>query len=131
MSRSRTKGAATLDEASPAFILISRIFVLLITLLLAIIPWSERYQILDSFPQGRDTELNLLAAFVILGLILLFVRSSKKRIRRILAFRPLLLAMMPTARSILLTSRHGLALADPDHPPHRVFSGMCNLPLQI
>lgn len=132
VSRSQSNGAALLDEASPMFILMSRILVVLITLLLVIIPWSEHYSMLDSFPHGQDTEFNLLAAFLILGLILLFVRSSKKRIRRYLTFRPLLLSMIPPAKYLLSGFRHGLVLTDADHPPHPGSClDMCNLPLQI
>lgn len=127
MSRSRRNGAAILDEASPAFIVIGRIFVALITLLLAIIPWSERYHTLDSFPHGQDTELNLLASFVLVGFILLFVRSAQRRIRRFLTFRPLAHSMVRPAASARFG--HGLVRLDDDGPPHP--GGMCNLPLQI
>jgi peptidoglycan/LPS O-acetylase OafA/YrhL len=121
-----------LDAASPGFIRLSRILIVLITLLLAIIPVSERYSSLDSFPHGQDTELNLLAFFMILGLILLFVRSSKKRLRSLLAFGYLLLSMIRLALSLIPDSRHGLVLTDAHHPPIPGSSlDVYNLPLRI
>jgi peptidoglycan/LPS O-acetylase OafA/YrhL len=132
VSRSQTQDAARLDAASPGFIRLSRILIVLITLLLAIIPVSERYSALDSFPHGQDTELNLLAFFMILGLILLFVRSSKKRLRSLLAFGYLLLSMIRLALSLIPDSRHGLVLTDAHHPPIPGSSlDVYNLPLRI
>ena len=129
VKRRQTNGSAIPDEASPAFVLMSRILVVLITLLLAVIPWSERYSLLDSFPHGQDTELNLLAFFVILGLILLILRSARKQIRAFLAFKHLLLTMIRPEPSPVLDFRHQLVLTDADRPPHPGF--LYNLPLQI
>jgi len=50
-------------------------FVWLVAALLAVIPWSERYSMLDNFPHGQDTEFGLLAFLVFLGLMLLLARS--------------------------------------------------------
>ena len=129
VERRHTNGSAIPDEASPAFVLMSRIVVVLITLLLAVIPWSERYSLLDSFPHGQDTELNLLAFFVILGLILLILRSARRQIRTFFAFRHLLLTMIRPELSPVLDFRHGLVLTDADRPPHPGF--LYNLPLLI
>lgn len=128
MSRNQTSGAA-LDDDSPAFIVVSRILVVLITVLLAIIPWSERYSNLDTFPHSQDTELNLLAFLLILGLVLLIVRSGKKRLR---AFIRVLLARVRTAMSPTRESRRGLVFWDA-HPPPLTASSLdrYNLPLQI
>lgn len=132
MSRSRTERASIFDDASPAFVLISRVLVVLITLLLAMIPWSERYHTLDSFPHGQDTELNLLALFVFVGLILLFVRAGKKRLRSFLATRFLLISIIRPALALVPGAHHGLALAESDDPPHPGSSlDLYNLPLQI
>lgn len=130
MSSSYAKRSTIPDEAP--FILISRILVVLITLLLAVIPWSERYSILDSFPHSQDTEFNLLACFVILGLILLIARSGRKRLRTLLAFRHVLLSIVRPAVSLVPRSGHGLLLTNADDPPlPRSSLDLYNLPLQI
>ncbi|HEV2280519.1 MAG TPA: hypothetical protein VGS02_20225 [Acidobacteriaceae bacterium] len=128
--RTHTNGSAIPDEASPAFILISRILVVLITVLLAVIPWSERYSLLDSFPHGQDTELNLLAFLVILGLILLILRAGRKQLRTFFAFKRVLLTIIRPATSPIRGSHHGIVLTDADRPPHPG-SSLYNLPLLI
>ena len=125
-----TNGSAIQDEASPGFILISRILVAVITLLLAVIPWSERYSLLDSFPHGQDTELNLLAFLVILGLILLILRASRKQLRTFFAFNRVLLTIIRSALAPMRHSHHGIVGTDADHPPH-LGSSLYNLPLLI
>lgn len=130
VKRSHTNGLAIQDEASPAFVLISRILVVLITLLVAVIPWSERYSLLDSFPHGQDTELNLLAFLVILGLILLILRASRKQLRTFFAFKRVLLTIIRRAPSLSRDSHHGVVLTDGDRPPHPG-SSLYNLPLLI
>ncbi|HKO11884.1 MAG TPA: hypothetical protein VJV22_07950 [Acidobacteriaceae bacterium] len=115
--------AAILDEPTPAFILMSRILLGMIALLLIIIPWSERYSALDSFPHGHDTELSLLTFFAIFGLILLFVRAAKKQLRKLLAVRYLLLSIIPLAVSLTPNC--------PRPPLPGSSLEMYNLPLQI
>lgn len=129
MSRHQRNGAANLDDDSPAFILVSRILVALITLLLAIIPWSERYSNLDTFPHSQDTELNLLAFLLILGLVLLIVRSGKKRLQ---TFIRVLLVWVRFAMSLMRESLRGWVLTDA-HPPPIPASSLdrYNFPLQI
>ncbi len=121
-----------LDEVLPGFVLMSRILVLLMALLLAIIPWSERYSGLDNFPQGQDTELNLLAFFVLLGLILLFAHSLRKGLSALFLLRYFLSAIVQLAHSLVSDSRHDVALDVPHSPP---LPSLClsafNLPLQI
>ena len=116
VSRSERRGGARLDEASPAFVLMSRILLGAIALLLVIIPWTERYSTLDNFPHGHDTELSLLGFFVLLGLLLLFVRSARKQIRSLLALRYALLSMLP-AGPTTADRQHGAGLTDTHHPP--------------
>lgn len=130
MTRTQRRGTAILNEASPAFVLISRVLIVLITLLLAVIPWSERYSLLDSFPHGQDTELNLLAFLVILGLILLILRASRKQLRTSFAFKRALLTITQPAPSPIRDSHHGVVITDADHPPHPG-SSLYNLPLLI
>ena len=121
------------DEPSPAFILMGRILIGVMTLLLVIIPWSECYSTLDSFPHGQDTEFGILAFFAILGFILLFVRATRDQLRNLLAaFRDLLLSIIPLAMSLLPDYRHGRALTNlPPPPPPDSPLEIYNLPLQI
>jgi len=132
VDRRKRTAATALDEVSPGFILLSRILIALMTLLLAVIPWSERYSMMDNFPHGQDTELNLLAFFVILGLILLFVRSRKKGLSALFAIRYFLLSIIRFALSFVPDSLHGVISAVPHSPPLPSPSlGIYNLPLQI
>lgn len=50
----------------------TQLFLLLIGLLLAVIPFSERYFTLDNFPKGQDFETNMIALLAVFGLMLLF-----------------------------------------------------------
>ena len=110
----------------------SRILIVLMTLLLAVIPWSERYSTLDNFPHGQDTELNLLAFFALLGLILLFVRARKKGLTVLFAIRDFLLSIVRFALSLVPDSLHAVISAIPHSPPLPSPSlGIYNLPLQI
>lgn len=119
-------------EASPAFILMSRILIGVIGLLLLVIPWSERYSALDSFPNGHDVELSVLAFFVMLGLILLFVRFGKGRLVSLLAFRNVLLSSIRLAVALLAYRSRARLLTDPHHPPLPSSAlDWFNLPLQI
>lgn len=133
VSRMQTDGGAIRDDPSSAFILMScRFLVFAITLTLIFIPWSEHYSRLDTFPRGEDSEFSLLASLVILGIILLLVRSGKKRLRSLLVVRYLLLAIIQLAASVISDSRHVQALTDPHHPPLPALSlGHFNIPLQI
>ena len=114
-----------------------RILIGMMTLLLIIIPWSECYSTLDSFPHGHDTELSLLTFFAMLGLVLLFVRSAKIQLKRLLALRYSLLSMTALALSPTSSCGHGVALTGPLYPTplYPPLPGLsleiCNLPLQI
>lgn len=103
---------------------------MLITALLVVIPWSERYSLLDSFPHGQDTELNLLAFLVILGLILLILHASRKQLRTFFAFKHVLLTIIRPALSLIRDFHHGPVQQDAGRPPHPG-SSLYNLPLQI
>jgi hypothetical protein len=128
----RRKAVNSLDDASPAFVRMSRILVTLITFLLAVIPWSEQYSMLDNFPHGQDTELNLLAFFLILGVILLFARSRTKGISVLFALCYLFFSMLRVALSSLAESLGGVVSAILHSPPLPSTSlNSYNLPLQI
>lgn len=132
VNRTQMVSAAMADDPSPAFILLSRILIGLIALLLLIIPWSERCNTLDSFPHSHDTELSLLAVFAFFGLVLLFVRAAKRRLRNLLAVRYMLFLLIPLAVSLTSHRCHGLALSEPGPPALSASSlELYNLPLQI
>ena len=121
-----------LEDASPVFLWMCRTLTLLIVLLLAVIPWSERYSGLDNFPHGQDTELNLLAFFIILGLILLFARSCSKGLGAFLAVFYLFLFLLRFESSLFPQPVDAEALCIPHSPPipGAPFDA-CNLPLLI
>lgn len=124
--------AAILEEPSPAFILMSRILIGMIALLLAILPWSERYSNLDSFPHGHDAELGFLAILAVFGLILLLLRAAEKQLSDVFVVRYLLFLIIPWASSLHLQGHQGLTRADSHDPPLPGLSlEMYNLPLQI
>lgn len=132
MNRTPRKGAAILDKASPAFILMSRVVIGMIALLLAVIPWSERYSLLDNFPHSQDTELNLLALFVVLGLILLIVRSSARQLRSMLVVRYWPLTMIRRMVSAMPETGPAVPPRCGSPPPLSPSPGdTYNLPLQI
>jgi len=101
-------------------------------LLLAVIPWSERYSMMDNFPHGQDSELNLLAFFVLIGIILLLARSCQKALNALfdlLSWPSSLLRCAPflprlAGSASMLTPLHIPPLPSP-------FLSVANLPLQI
>lgn len=120
------------DQPSRAFVLTSRILVGSITLLLLILPWSERYSNLDSFPHDHDTELGILAIFAAFGLILLLLRAVERQLRNLLAVRYLLFLIIPWALSLMARSDQGLTLTECHDPPPRSSPfDRYSLPLQI
>jgi hypothetical protein len=132
VSRGLKLAGASTEGVSQTFGLVSRILVCLIGLLLAVIPWTERYCMLDNFPMGQDFELNLLAFLALLCLILLLAHSSKQGLRALFAVRCWLSSMI---RSALRMTRHALRghtvtlFHTPPLPSPSL--GVYNLPLQI
>jgi len=130
--RIQRASAATPTEASPAFVLMSRIVIGIMMLLVAVIPWSERYSNLDSFPHGHDAELGILAIFALFGLILLLLRTAEQQLRNLLAVRYLVFLIIPVAVSLPPHGQEGQTLADFRDPPFpNSFLETYNLPLQI
>lgn len=81
----RRKTAGTRNEGvSWLFLLASRTLLTLFAVLLFATPWTEGYRLLDNFPTGQDSELNLLALLAFLGLVLLIIRSARRRLRSLL-----------------------------------------------
>jgi len=120
------------NDASPNFVLASRIVLLLIAQLLIASPWTEGYRLLDNFPREQDSELNLIALLAFLGLILLLVRASRRSLRAMFALRNWLWFVL---RPMWLTGSRALhrpAVDAPVIPPLLVWSlGAFSLPLQI
>lgn len=124
--------AATLDDAPRTFILMSRILIGMMMLLLVVLPWSECYSALDSFPRSHDTELSFLTLFAIFGLILLLVRAAKRQLRNLLAAGYWLLSIISLVLSLMPRCHRGSAFADLHGPPLPASSlEMHSLPLQI
>lgn len=113
------------------FVLLSRVLLWLVAVLLAVMPWSERYSMLDNFPHGQDTEFTLLAFLIFLGLMLLLAHSSMSIMGALIKWRKSVSAWvssgctLPHAIELSLSLEYG-----PEHPPgssHAAFS----IPLQI
>ena len=119
------------DDALPAFVVMSRVVIALMSLLLLMMPFSEQYRMLDNFPHGQDTELSLLAFLMILGLSLLFARSSNKAFSRL--FAGLCLVAGVVLRFLLRHRKQALAAAPPTgcaSPPGSAPAN-CTFPLLI
>jgi len=126
------ESVAVPDKPSRAFILTSRLVVGIITLLLLVIPWSERYSNLDSFPHDHDTELGILAIFAAFGLILLLLRAVERQLSNLLAVRYFLSLIIPWALSLKSHRHDGLTLTEcHDPPPPASPFDRYSLPLQI
>lgn len=65
-------------RVAPNLLRLSRLFVVSIGLLIAVIPLSERYCRLDNFPKGQDFETNLVALLAVFGLMLLFAHICRQ-----------------------------------------------------
>ena len=69
------------------FVSLSRVLLSLLGCLLFVIPWSERYCVLDNFPQGQDFETNLLAFFALAGLMLLLAHLCREGVAALFFLR--------------------------------------------
>jgi hypothetical protein len=119
------------DEVSCWFLLASRTLLCLFAVLLVATPWTEGYRLLDNFPTGQDSELNILALLAFLGLVLLITRSARRKLRSLLLRDWLCLRLHPAAL-FQRPSLHGHYSVLAAIPP---LLGSCpsafNLPLQI
>jgi hypothetical protein len=113
------------------FLLASRTLLCLFAVLLVATPWTEGYRLLDNFPRGQDSELNILALLAFLGLVLLLTRSARRKLRSLLLRNWLWMLLHPTA-IFQRPSLHGHYSIPPAAPP---LLGSCpgafNPPLQI
>lgn len=111
--------------------MLSRVLLVLFGILIAVIPWSERYCALDNFPLGQDFETNLLAFLALVGLMLLLAHLWRQSLTALFSIRHWIsrLNLRPSPDPYAF----GNVKADPAHraplpsPPSAAF----NLPLQI
>lgn len=114
------------------FLLLSRVLLLLVGILIAVIPWSERYCALDNFPNGQDVETNLLAFLTLVGLMLLLAHLCREGLAALFSLRHWISRL-----NLRRSPDHPYALGSfTPTPPHRAplpspFSAAFNLPLQI
>ena len=111
--------------------LLSRVLVWLVAAILLVIPWSERYSMLDNFPHGQDTEFSVLAFLIFIGLMLLLARSCTSFLSTLMTWCEALSAFVHSGWSLLRAFQLCLTLTTgPQHPPD-TSPGAFNLPLQI
>ena len=131
MSRWSSTGGRKRDEVSHSFLLAGRTLLSLFVVLLLATPWTEGYRLLDNFPTGQDSELNILALVAFLGLVLLITRSARRKLRNLLLRKWFWLLLHPTALSQRpsLNGHYSVPIA----APPLVFGcqGAFSLPLQI
>lgn len=131
MSRGRKTAGRRRDDVSCSFLLASRALLSLFAILLLATPWTESYRLLDNFPTGQDSELNILALVAFLGLVLLITRSARRRLRSLLLRKWLSLPLHAASRLQRL-SLHGHCSVLAAMPPLLGGSGGAfNQPLQI
>ena len=131
VSRTRKRAGANRDEVSCCFLLASRALLSLFAVLLLATPWTEGYRLLDNFPTGQDSEFNILAILAFLGLVLLIIRSARRRLRSLL-WRDWLLWLLHPSSLFHRPSLHGHHSVPAASPPLLGRShGAFNVPLQI
>lgn len=119
-------------DVSGKFVLATRFLLSTFTLLLLLTPWTEGYRLLDNFPRGQDSELNILALVAFFGLVLLLARSSRTRLRAFRLLRNWIWLSPDRSGCGSSPSLHGRYTLAPSSPPQFEFSfGVRNLPLLI
>jgi hypothetical protein len=122
----------TEGDVSGMFVIAARLLLSTFTLLLLLTPWTESYRLLDNFPRGQDSELNILALLAFLGLVLLLARSSRSRLRAFPLLRNWLWLLLDPAVPVDNPSLHGRYTLAPSPPaPLESSFGVFNLPLLI
>ena len=101
------KNSAADTEVSCGFLFASRSLLTLFIAILAATPWTEGYRLLDNFPRGQDSELNVLALVAFLALFLLLTRVSRRALRARVA---LIQALVPICPPSISTMQLGDAL---------------------
>lgn len=128
--RSGTAGGKR-DDVSCCFLLAGRTLISVFAVLLLATPWTEGYRLLDNFPTGQDSELNILALVAFLGLVLLITRSARRKLRNLLLRNWPCLLLHPTAL-FQRPSLNGHSSVPAGAPPLLAScQGAFNLPLQI
>jgi hypothetical protein len=129
--RSFKRPAARRKQDSGRFLLLSRVFVWLVALLLAVIPWSERYSMLDNFPHGQDTEFSILAFLIFLGLMLLLARSRTSILGALIRWHEAVSALVGSGCTLIRAIELSLPLEyGPEHAPGPPLAAF-DIPLQI
>ena len=119
------------EEVSCCFLLAGRTLLSVFALLLLATPWTEGYRLLDNFPTGQDSEINILAIVAFLGLVLLITRSARRKLRSLLLRDWFCLLLRPTSL-FQRPSLHGHYSVPAAAPPLLASGqGAFNLPLQI
>jgi hypothetical protein len=119
-------------DVSGMFVIATRFLLSTFTLLLLLTPWTEGYRLLDNFPRGQDSELNILALLAFFGLVLLLARSSRTRLRAFPLLRNWLWLLLDPAGAADTPSLHGRYMLAPSPPPPLESSfGLLNVPLLI
>lgn len=112
------------------FLLLSRVLLLLVAILLAVIPWTERYCSLDNFPQGQDFETNLLAFLALAGLMLLLAHLYRIGLTNLFSIRCRVSRLKSDIHryddlaGFTIMAMHRAPLPSP-------LASVCSLPLQI
>lgn len=131
MSRRRKTAETKRDDVSCSFLLAGRTLLALFAILLFATPWTEGYRLLDNFPTGQDSEINILALLAFLGLVLLIVRSSRRKLRNLL-WRDWFWFLLHPPSLFQRAVSHGHCSVPAESPPLLTSClGAFNLPLQI
>ena len=117
---------------SQAWVVLSRVLILLTVVLVLAMPWTEYFWHFDQFLRGgEDFELSLLAVATICCLVAILLQHGKKSVAFTLALRRWLSFVFqhddPAAPGIFC----GLIAASHAAPRTNSALGMYNLPIQI
>ena len=130
MSREHRMAGSARERVSPTFVVLSRCLLFLFASWLLISPWTEGYRLLDNFPRGQDSELNLLAMLAFLGIVLLIGRSAGRRVSSLLLLS-LLRVLGAVGLRQLCTASHTQTDVQVTSPPFGPPLSAFRTPLQI
>jgi hypothetical protein len=117
---------------SQAWVVLSRMLILLTGFLVLAMPWTEYFWHFDQFLRGgEDFELSLLAVATIFCLVALLLQHGKKSVAFILAIRRCLSFVFQHDDPAAPGSFCGLVAASHSVPLPSPALGMYNLPIQI
>jgi hypothetical protein len=117
---------------SQAWVVLSRVLILLTVLLVLAMPWTEYFWHFDHFLRGsEDFELSLLAVATIFCLVVILIQHGKKSVVFILALRRWLSFIFQHDDPAVPGRFCGLIAASDTAPLPSPALGMYNLPIQI